>query len=76
MIRVLVVDDHAVVRSGLHLLLDAEEDIKVVGEAGTAAAHPVVGVEATNRGGREHRPGKVFPACCRFAKLSQNWDLW
>ena len=36
MIRVLVVDDHAVVRSGLHLLLDAEEDIKVVGEAGTA----------------------------------------
>jgi DNA-binding NarL/FixJ family response regulator len=35
-IRVLVVDDHAVVRSGLHLLLDAEEDIKVVGEAGTA----------------------------------------
>jgi len=35
-IRVLVVDDHAVVRSGLRLLLDAEEDIEVVGEAGTA----------------------------------------
>jgi DNA-binding NarL/FixJ family response regulator len=34
-IRVLVVDDHAVVRSGLRLLLDAEEDIEVVGEAGT-----------------------------------------
>ena len=33
-IRVLIVDDHAVVRSGLHLLLDAESDIKVVGEAG------------------------------------------
>src|ERR1044071_9664099 len=33
-IRVLIVDDPAVVRSGLHLLLDAEGDIEVVGEAG------------------------------------------
>ena len=30
----MIVDDHAVVRSGLKLLLDAEEDIEVVGEAG------------------------------------------
>ncbi len=35
-IRVLVVDDHAVVRSGIRLLLQAEEDIEVVAEAGTA----------------------------------------
>ena len=35
-IRVLIVDDHAVVRSGLRLLLDAEEDIDTVGEAGSA----------------------------------------
>ena len=35
-IRVLIVDDHAVVRSGLRLLLDANDDIDVVGEAGTA----------------------------------------
>ena len=33
-IRVLVVDDHAVVRSGLRLLIDAEPDLETVGEAG------------------------------------------
>jgi two-component system, NarL family, response regulator NreC len=32
----LIVDDHAVVRSGLRLVLDAEEGIEPVGEAGTA----------------------------------------
>ena len=36
MIRIVVVDDHAVVRSGLRLLLDAEGDMEVVGEAGNA----------------------------------------
>ena len=36
MIRIVVVDDHAVVRSGLRLLLDAEDDMEVVGEAGNA----------------------------------------
>jgi DNA-binding NarL/FixJ family response regulator len=35
-IRVLIVDDHAVVRTGLRLLLDAEKDLESVGEAGTA----------------------------------------
>jgi two-component system response regulator NreC len=34
-IRVLVVDDHAVVRSGLRLLIDAEADMESVGEAGS-----------------------------------------
>lgn len=33
-IRVLVVDDHAVVRQGLRTFLESEEDIEVVGEAG------------------------------------------
>ena len=36
MIRVLIVDDHAVVRSGLRRLLDAEPDIETVGEAPNA----------------------------------------
>ena len=36
MIRAVVVDDHAVVRSGIKLLLDREDDIEVVGEAGNA----------------------------------------
>jgi two-component system response regulator NreC len=38
LIRVLIVDDHAVVRTGLRLLLESEQDIEVVGEAGTARA--------------------------------------
>jgi two-component system response regulator NreC len=35
--RLLLVDDHAVVRSGLKMLLTAEADFEIVGEAGTAA---------------------------------------
>ena len=34
MIRAVVVDDHAVVRSGIRLLLEREDDLEVVGEAG------------------------------------------
>jgi DNA-binding NarL/FixJ family response regulator len=36
-IRVLVVDDHAVVRSGLEMLLSTAEDIEVAGTAGDGA---------------------------------------
>ena len=36
MIKVVLVDDHAVVRSGLRLLLNNHEDMEVVGEAGNA----------------------------------------
>jgi two-component system response regulator NreC len=35
-IRLLLVDDHAVVRSGLRMLLESEADLEIVGEAGTA----------------------------------------
>lgn len=40
--RVLIVDDHAVLRSGLRLLIDAQNDLHVVGEAGTLAQALVV----------------------------------
>ena len=36
MIGVLIVDDHAVVRAGLRLLLEREDDLEVLGEAGDA----------------------------------------
>ncbi len=45
-IRVYLVDDHQVVREGVRRLLEADGDIAVVGEAGTAA-DAVVGVEST-----------------------------
>lgn len=35
-IRLLLVDDHAVVRSGLRMLLESEGQAEIVGEAGTA----------------------------------------
>lgn len=41
-IRVLIADDHAVLRAGLRMLLDAQSDIQVVGEAAD-------GAEAVNR---------------------------
>jgi two-component system, NarL family, response regulator NreC len=34
--RVLIVDDHPVIRSGLRRVIDAESDIQTVGEAGDA----------------------------------------
>ena len=37
-IRIVVADDHQVVRAGLKLLLDAEEDFEVVAEAGDVAS--------------------------------------
>ncbi len=35
--RLLLVDDHAVVRSGLRMLMSAQNDVEIVGEAGTAS---------------------------------------
>lgn len=38
MIRVVIADDHRLVREGIHALLDKSGDIRVVGEAGDGAA--------------------------------------
>lgn len=48
LIRLVLGEDHAVVRSALRMLLDAEEDLQVVAEAGD--------VEATTRAVGAHRP--------------------
>ena len=45
-IRVLIVDDHPIVRSGLRKVLESEADIEVVGEAGDAT-HAVFETRAT-----------------------------
>jgi two-component system, NarL family, response regulator NreC len=47
-IKIVLADDHAVVRKGLRLLLDSEEGLEVVAEAGTA--------EDALRYVRAHRP--------------------
>jgi two-component system response regulator NreC len=47
-IRIVLADDHTVVRSGLRLLLDSEADFEVVAEAGD--------VESARRYVRGHRP--------------------
>ena len=55
-LRVFLVDDHEIVRTGLRSMLEADGDIEVVGEAGTAA-------EATTRGSpRPGRRGARHPA--------------
>ena len=37
MTRILIADDQALVRAGLRMILDAQPDLEVVGEATTAA---------------------------------------
>jgi len=44
--RILLADDHAVVRRGLRLVLDAEPDLEVVAEAGDGAEAVARGLEA------------------------------
>ena len=51
-IRVLIADDHSVLRAGLRMLLSAQSDIDVVGEAAD-------GVEVSHKA-RELRPDIVL----------------
>ena len=52
MIEVLIVDDHAVVRTGLRLLLETQDDMEAVGEAGS--------VEEAVKQARKLRPDLVL----------------
>ncbi len=55
--RLLLVDDHKVVRSGLRMLLENEADLTIVGEAGTGQeALQLVEQLATRSGVDGHRP--------------------
>jgi two-component system response regulator NreC len=51
-IRVLIVDDHAVLRAGLRMLLEAQPDVVVVGEGADGVVAPTLA--------REHRPDVVL----------------
>jgi two-component system response regulator NreC len=51
-IRIVIADDHAVVRSGLRMLLDAEADFEVVAEAGD--------VDSARRYVRGHHPAVLI----------------
>jgi two-component system response regulator NreC len=51
-VRVLIADDHAVLRAGLRMLLEAQNDIEVVGEAGDGSE--------VSRKARELRPDVVL----------------
>ncbi len=51
-IRVFLVDDHALVRTGLRMILSAETDIQIIGEAESGEdALPLI---------RKHRPDVVL----------------
>src|SRR3954467_6991625 len=75
-IRVLVVDDHSVVRAGLRTMIDAQEDMEVVGEAASsreaqsragALAPDVMTLDLTMPGGSSlkmiERLGRECPRC-------------
>ncbi|MCA3183703.1 MAG: response regulator transcription factor, partial [Cupriavidus sp.] len=47
MIRVVIADDHAVVRNGLRHILEREDDVEVVGEAAKGSEVPQVLRETT-----------------------------
>jgi DNA-binding NarL/FixJ family response regulator len=67
--RILLADDHALVRRGLRMVLDAEPDLEVVAEAGD-------GAEAVERGLREQLDLAVLDvAMPRRTGLQAAWEL-
>ena len=56
MIRVLLVDDQSLLRMGFRMILEAEPDIEVVGEAGDGGVRCQHGAAAAPRRGADGRP--------------------
>ena len=48
MIRVVIADDQQLVRAGFRVLLDAEDEVEVVGEAGDGAAALELGAPSSD----------------------------
>ncbi len=63
-IRVFLLDDHEIVRRGLRTLLEAEDDIEVVGEAGRVA-------DAIPRSLRSAPTSRSSTAACPTAPASR-----
>ena len=61
-VRVFLLDDHDLVREGIRMLLESDDDIEVVGEAATAGqaltriplAKPDVAIRRAAGGGQRH----------------------
>ena len=60
-IRVVVVDDQELVRSGLRMILDAQDDIEVVGEADDGDRKPWTA------------PGRCVPTWCSWTCACRGW---
>ena len=79
-IRVLIVDDHAIVRAGLRMLINPQPDMEVVGEAAEGhealcqarAANPdVLTLDLTMPGGGA---SKLWNASGRLARRPECWS--
>ena len=69
-IRVLIADDHAMLRSGLKLLINTQTDMKVIGEAGDFCTtrekvfelHPDVAAKASFISPHDNHVGQITTA--------------
>ena len=64
MIRVLLADDQQLIRAGLRLLLDAEDDVAVVGEADDGRA------AVARRYGRWSTPSLATPTTTKTSNVA------